>query len=73
MDATAESPDGEDEYYSAVRLVLLGALLLLATHLSALVYTRRSLAETDPDEVSAVQLRQPLLYACPVHLSLIHI
>jgi len=40
--------DGEDEYYSAVRSVLLTALVLLATHIGALVYTRRS---TPDDEV----------------------
>jgi len=45
-----ELPDHEDEYYSSVRLVLLTALLLLATHVGALLYTRWSLG-IDPDEV----------------------
>jgi hypothetical protein len=57
-DALPPAADGEDEYYSAVRSVLLTVLVLLATHIGALVYTRRS---TPDDEVCgfARQRRAP--------------
>lgn len=60
--------DGEDEYYSAVRSVLLTALVLLATHISALVYTRRS---TPDDEVRGSARKRagaPQLQAIPLKL-----